>query len=168
MKTFLTLVSLAFTLTFAPVVIAKNGPMTCSIQTATGNYLTAVSAGGLIDDTIHSNATQARAWEKFTLVDSDAGSPNITYGIRTSKKFYVTAVDGGGRITDVIHTNATQLRDWEKFQLVYVGNGYYAIQTYQGTYLTAVGGGGRITDVIHSDAKKVGAWEKFRFKCGLK
>ncbi len=146
---------------------SENAPTTCLIQTANGRYLTAVGGGGRVNDVIHSDATKGLAWEKLTLVDSGAGTPNITYGIRTVKGYYLTAVDGGGRIQNVMHSNATQLRDWEQFQLISLANGYYAIKTFRGTYLTAVGGGGRITDVIHSDAKRIGAWEKFKLKCGL-
>jgi len=144
---------------------AQNAPLTCFIKTYSGHYLTAVGGGGRITDVIHSDATKALAWEKFTLVDSGKGTPIITYGIRTVKGYWLNAVDGGGRITNVMHSDATKLRDWEEFQLISLGGGYFAIRTYRGYYLTAVGGGGRITDVIHSDAKKIGNWEKFRFQC---
>ncbi len=147
---------------------AKNAPTNCYIQTYNGRYLTAVGGGGRIHDVLHTDATQAKAWEKFTLVDSDAGTPNITYGIRTKTGNYLTAVDGGGRIRDVMHSDATKLRDWEGFQLESLGRGYYAIKTFSGNYLTAVGGGGRITDTIHSDATRIGNWEKFKFRCGIK
>lgn len=146
---------------------ADNAPVNCYIQTYNGRYLTAVGGGGRLNDTIHSDATQAKAWEKFTLVDIGAGTPNITYGIRTVKGYYLTAVDGGGRINNVLHTDATKVKGWEEFQLQSLGGGYFAIKTYNGRYLTAVGGGGRITDVIHSDATRIGNWEKFRFRCGF-
>lgn len=44
---------------------SRNGPITCSIQTVNGNYLTAVGGGGRTADTIHSDATRVQAWEKF-------------------------------------------------------------------------------------------------------
>lgn len=166
MRKVLTL-SILVSLVGGSVAQAKNAPVNCFIQTPTGNYLTAVGGGGRINDVIHSDATKGLAWEKFTLVDADEGTPIVTYGIRTVKGYYLNAVDGGGRITNVMHSDATQLRDWEKFQLISLGGGYFAIRTYNGRYLTAVGGGGRITDVIHSDATQIKGWEKFRFRCGF-
>lgn len=106
------------------------------------------------------------SWEKFTLVDSGDGSPNIRYGFRTINGHYLTAVGGGGRNTDVIHSNTTQLLAWEKLTLVSLGDGTWAIQTIDGHFLTAVGGGGRNTDTIHSDATRIGSWERFRITCG--
>ncbi|MNT38113.1 hypothetical protein D3C72_1742960 [compost metagenome] len=146
---------------------ACNGPIKCAFQTYNGRYVTAVGGGGRTTDVIHTDATQIRAWEKFTLIDSCDGSSIIAYGIQTMKGNYLTAVGGGGRITDVIHSDATQLLGWEKFTLISLGNGYYAIQTYTGNYVTAVGGGGRVTDVIHTDATQIGNWEKFKVICGL-
>jgi hypothetical protein len=141
---------------------------TCAFQTLnTGNYLTAVGGGGRTTDVLHTDATQARAWEKFTLINSgDRAGRRILYGLRTSKGHYLTAVGGGGRITDVMHSDATKLRAWEKFSLVPVGLRTYAIRTINRHYLTAVGGGGRITDTIHSDATTVRSWETFRITCG--
>jgi hypothetical protein len=151
----LSVLSLTFGLGYA------EDPLTCGIQTITGNFLTAVGGGGRITDVIHSDATILNSWEKFTLVDSGDGA----YGLRTITGNYLTAVGGGGRITDVIHSDAVNLLAWEKFTPLALGNGYYALVTINGHYLTAVGGGGRITDVIHSDATQIGAWEKFRFIC---
>lgn len=154
-------------LTFGLAAHAENGPMTCSIQTYGGGYLTAVGGGGRVNDVIHSDASQVQAWEKFTLVDSGEGTSNITYGIRTKTGHYLTFMNGGGRVTDVVHSNATQLLDWEKVQFISLGNHYYAIQTRTGHYLTAQDSGGRITDVLHTNATKIGSWEKFRVVCGI-
>lgn len=145
-----------------------NGPQTCSIQTMTGNYLTAVGGGGRIWDVLHTDATRVGGWEKFTLIDAGDGTPNVRYGIRTAGGRYLTAVGGGGRITDVIHSDATQIHGWEKFTLIALGGGIYAIQTNDGHFLTATGGGGKISDAIHSDSTHVMGWEKFRVSCGLK
>ena len=142
-----------------------NAPLTCTIQTSNGNYLTAVGGGGRITDVIHTDATIPRAWEKFTFIDSGDGAPNIHYGVQTTNGHYLTAVGGGGRITDVIHSDATHLLDWEKFTMVSIGLGIYGIQTINGHYLTAVGGGGRIADTIHSDATHIAGWERFRLNC---
>jgi hypothetical protein len=37
----------------------------CALQTANGNYVTAVGGGGRVSDAIHSDATAVRGWEKF-------------------------------------------------------------------------------------------------------
>ncbi|WP_214327391.1 fascin domain-containing protein [Nonomuraea sediminis] len=145
-----------------------NGPTTCAIQTRnTGNYLTAVGGGGRTTDVIHTDATRVGSWERFMLIDSGDGSPNIHYGFLTTNGHYLTVVGGGGRITDVIHSDAIRLQAWEKLSAVSLGNGFFAIQTIDGHYLTAVGGGGRTTDTIHSDATRIGTWEMFRFTCGI-
>jgi len=144
---------------------ALNGPITCTFQTSNKHYLTAVGGGGRTTDVIHSDATRVGSWERFTLIDSGDGSPNIHYGVRTTNGHFLTAVGGGGRVTDVIHSDATQLLDWEKFTMISLGFGIYAIQTVDGHYLTAVGAGGRTTDVIHSDATRIGSWEQFRLSC---
>ena len=134
-------------------------PATCTIQTFnTKSFLTAVGGGRRTSDVIHTDATVAQSWEKFTLVDAGDG---VHVGIRTVRGNYLTAVGGGGRTTDVIHSDATALQAWEQFRLIRIGGDGYAIQTINGHYLTAVGGGGRTTDVIHSDATQVQAWELF-------
>ncbi|AQZ62153.1 unnamed protein product [[Actinomadura] parvosata subsp. kistnae] len=140
-------------------------PTTCTFQTLnTGNFLTAVGGGGRTTDVIHSNATVARSWERFTVVDAGDG---VHFGIKTLTGNFLTAVGGGGRTTDVVHTDATLLQAWEKFALIRQGGDGFAIQTVDGHYLTAVGGGGRTTDVVHSDATLIQSWEIFRVQCGL-
>lgn len=151
----------------SPARPAVNGPLTCAIQTYYGYYMTAVGGGGRTTDVIHTDATRMGSWEKFTLIDSGDGSPNIHYGIKTVNGYYLTAMGGGGRTTDVIHSNATNLLAWEKFTFNSLGYGVYAIQTIDGHYLTAMGGGGRITDTIHSNATAVLSWEKFLVTCGV-
>ncbi|NUR88146.1 MAG: PASTA domain-containing protein [Nonomuraea sp.] len=140
-------------------------PTTCTFQTfGTGNYLTAVGGGGRTTDVIHSDATVARSWERFTLVDAGDG---VHFGIKTLTGNLLTAVNGGGLQTDVIHSNATILQAWEKFALIPQGGDTYAVQTVDGHFRTAVGGGNRTTDVIHSDATRVQSWELFHVRCGL-
>lgn len=165
MKSVLALFVFTLTYSIASFALACNGPLRCTIRTYTGNYVTAVGGGGRTTDVIHTDATQARAWETFKLIDSCSGDSNIDYGFQTSKGYYLTAVGGGGRSTDAIHSDATQLQAWEKFKLISLGGGIFAIQTVNGHYWTAVGGGRRITDVIHTDATRIGNWEKFRFNC---
>ena len=137
----------------------------CTIQTYNGRYLTAVGGGGRTTDVIHSDATVARSWETFRLVDSRDGSSPVKYGIKTKKGTYLTAVGGGGRITDTIHSDSRRIKAWEKFQLFSLGGGYYNIKTNTGNYVTAVDGGGRITDVIHTDATVASTWERFKVTC---
>jgi hypothetical protein len=144
---------------------AVNGPITCSIQTTNGHYLTAVGGGGRTTDVIHTDAVRVGSWELFTLIDSGDGGSFINYGFRTRNGNFLTVVGGGGRITDVIHSDATWLLGWEKITPISLGNGVYALRTLNGNYLTAVGGGGRTTDTIHSDATRVGSWEQFRLSC---
>lgn len=144
---------------------AANAPVVCTIQTYNGHYLTAVGGGGRISDVIHTDARTAKSWERFTLVDLNLGTPNITYGIQTSSGNFLTAVGGGGHITNAIHSDATQAQAGEQFTLESKGGGVFAIRTSGRRYLTAVGGGGRTTDTIHSDATHVNNWEKFRLSC---
>ena len=144
--------------------LTSNGPVTCSIQTHFGGYLTAVGGGGRTYDAIHADATQVRAWERLTLVDSGDGAANIHYGIRTANGHYLTAVGAGGRISDVIHTDATAISGWEKFTLNSLGGGLYTIQTANGHLLSHAG---QIPDVLHSDATVARSWEQFRVTCGI-
>jgi len=171
MNLFSKLGSLVVAIGLVSVAQAKNAPTNCYIQSYDGHYLTAVGGGGKTYNALHTDATQARSWEKFTLVDADKGTPVVTYGIRTMKGYYLSAIDGGGRIDNVIQSNRTQLRDWEEFQLHSLGGGWYAIKTFNGRYLTAVNSGGlstQVADVLHSDATWVRNWEKFKFTCGVK
>jgi hypothetical protein len=135
---------------------------TCLIQAFDGHYLTAVGGGGQTVDAIHTNATVAGAWEKFTIVPFRQGGGSA---IKTVRGFYLTAVGGGGRAQDVIHTNAIRPSRWERFQLISQGNNIYAIQTISGNYLTAQDSGGRVNDVIHSNATRISTWEQFRLTC---
>jgi hypothetical protein len=165
MKHWLALAALA--LSWGSMAHAVNPPITCTIRTFTGNYLTAVDSGGRTTDVLHSDARRWNNWEKFKLVDTGKKDGSlIRYGIKCFDGHYLTAVSGGGRTSDVIHSNATKIKSWEEFKFVPLGNDLYAIQTTNGLYLTAVGGGGRITDVIHSDASVVRDWEKFHVVCG--
>ena len=113
------------------VASAANAPITCSIQTVDGHYLTAVGGGNRISDVIHTDATVIRAWERFTLVDPGDGVP-IFYGIKTYDGHWLTAVGGGGLATNPLHSDATQKLAWEKFQFVSAGNDQWAIKTNTG------------------------------------
>lgn len=144
--------------------VKRNAPISCTIMTNNGHYVTAVGGGGRTTDVLHTDATRVGSWERFTLIDTGEGSP-IRYGFQTANGHYLTAVGGGGRITDVIHSDATQILAWEKFTLISLGGGWFAIQTNNGHYITANGGGGQLVDTIHTDATQIQAWEKFKFDC---
>lgn len=150
---------------FSAPALAVNAPLSCTIKTWRGFYLTAVSGGGRLSDVIRTNITRPGAYERFKLVDANQGTPIVTYGIRTFNGNYLTVVGGGGRVTDVIHSDAPWLWAWEYIQPVSLGGGWFALRTNLGYFLTAVGGGGRITDTIHSDSRTIGNWEKFYLRC---
>jgi hypothetical protein len=90
-----------------------------AIRTVNGRYLTAVNGGGVATaDAIHTDATQVKGWEQFTLVPLGDGA----YAIQTLNGRYLTAVNGGGVAgPDSIHTDAAQAQAWERFTLVPVG-----------------------------------------------
>jgi hypothetical protein len=126
----------------------------------TPHYLTAVKGGGQITDVVHTDATQARAWEQLRLLFYGNGQ----YALQTVSGYYVTAVNSGGLTTNAIHTDASKVGAWELFRLrQQQDSGTYAIQTSNGiNYLTAAGGGGKTTDAIHTDHTKVESWEAWR------
>ncbi len=115
-----------------------------AIQTARGNYLTAVGGGGRIDDVLHTDATQIGSWEKFWLRAGPHGWNNT---IQTARGNYITAVGGGGKTTDAVHTDAVKADQWEYFRVLKcgdLGSGYqYAVYAPNGV-LFAYGGGGRV------------------------
>ena len=55
-----------------------------AIQTANGNFLTAVGGGGRATDVIHSNATVVGSWEKFRLACGFTIVPNVLGFSQTS------------------------------------------------------------------------------------
>jgi hypothetical protein len=74
--------------------------MTFALQTASGQYVTAVNGGGIggpNDGTcpIHTDAKVPAQWEQFTLnVDVSANPPTVQ--IQTATGNYLTAINGGG------------------------------------------------------------------------
>src|SRR5215469_5004596 len=134
---------------FKLIVTSPSLPQDKSLQTARGNFVTAVSGGGLTANVLHTDATQARDWERFGLLDLSVGNfaPSY-YALNTIKGLYVTAVGAGGKYADAIHTDATQVQAWEQFRIVKcgdVGSGYeYGVMAANGWFLTPqfAGGGG--------------------------
>jgi hypothetical protein len=118
------------------------------IQTATGNYLTAVDGGGRTTDVIHTDATQIGSWERFRLPTDKYGWRNT---ILTVDRHYLTAVGGGGKTMDAIHTNAVTASSWEYFWIWKcgdLGSEYqYTMHARSESVFGAVfayGGGGRV------------------------
>lgn len=113
-----------------------------SIQTSRGNYLTAMNGGGLAGGAFHTDATQARDWERFRLLDLSSGNfaPSF-YALNTINGFYVTAVGAGGKSADAFHTDAQRIQGWEEFRILKcgdVGSGFeYGILAADGTFLGA-------------------------------
>jgi len=125
-----------------------NTPYDKSIQSARGNYVTAINGGGLTAGAFHTDATQARDWERFRFLDlTDGNFAPSYYALYTIKGFYVTAVGAGGKYADAFHTDARQIQAWEEFRIVKcgdVGSGYvYGVMAANGSFLTAEAAGGR-------------------------
>lgn len=133
-----------------------NTPYDRSLQTLRGNYLTALNGGGLTGGAFHTDATQARDWERFRLLDlSSANFAPSYYALSTINGAYVTAVGAGGKSADAFHTDARQIQDWEKFRIVKcgdVGSGFeYGILDAEGMFLgAALPNGGSPGDIVRS------------------
>ncbi len=128
---------------FKLAIASPPSPHDKTFQTATGNFVTAVNGGGMAADALHTDATQARDWERFRLIYLGIGSPAAPtyYAIQTIKGNYLTAVNAGGRYQDALHTDATQIKGWEQFRIVKCGDpgsGYeYAVQAADGKFLAS-------------------------------
>ena len=135
-------------------------------QTATGNFVTAVSGGGRTSDVLHTDATQAKDWERFRLIDLGVGTPAAPtyYGLQTIKGNYLTAMGAGGKYQDALHTDATQIKGWEQFRIVKCGDpgsAYeYGILAANGSFIAALNGGGASNHVVLSTPSGIGS----RFK----
>jgi hypothetical protein len=118
-----------------------------SFRTSSGHYLTAVGGGGRTTDVVHTDATQAREWEKFRVLDLSSGGVAPTYfALQTINGHYLTAVGQGGKTQDALHSDATEIKSWEHLRLVKcgdLGTDYeYSIIAPNDQVLTAVNGGG--------------------------
>jgi hypothetical protein len=90
-----------------------------ALQTAGGQYLTALNNGGVGGPNgdaspVHTDARRIGPWERFIFEQQPGGG----YAIRTSTGFYLTAVDGGGvsnGATFPVATTVTQIGPWETF-----------------------------------------------------
>ena len=89
-----------------------------AFQTDDGHFITAVNAGGMTSNAIHSDANKVLGWELFKLVPQSQLGP-ASYAIQTQKGFYLTAVGGGGHASgETIHTDAKNAREWEFFDVI--------------------------------------------------
>ena len=150
------------------------GPVFAAIQTASGNYITAVNGGGLGGPdsgraavALHTDATAAGAWETFTVIWLN---PTYTkFALRTSGGKYVTAVQGGGiggpnDNSSPVHTDAKRIAEWERLKLTFLPSNQLTINVPNGQFLTAVKGGeirGLDSAPIRTDAVRYGNWETF-------
>jgi hypothetical protein len=143
-------------------------------QTMSGNFLTAVSGGGRTSDVLHTDATLARGWEQFRVLDlgANGGTAPTYFALQTLNGGYVTAVGQGGKYEDAIHTDARQIGSWEYLRLVKcgdLGDGYqYTIITPKDQVLTAVDGGGKdsgdtIVEGYWPGDTSDRAWARFKF-----
>jgi hypothetical protein len=146
-----------------------SAPTYFAIQTAKGNYLTAVDGGGRTTDVLHTDATQVSNWEEFRLYDLSAGGGAPTYfAIQTIHGGYLTAVGEGGKYEDAMHTDATQIGSWEHLRLVKcgdLGSGYqYNIIPANDQILTAVNGGGlnQGDTIVQGYSPDESPWARFK------
>lgn len=160
---------------------APTGTIKTFIKTSGGYYLTAVDGGGVGGPdsgagaiSLHTDATSAGTFERFTLVWQDTSFTKLA--LKTSNGNFVTAVGGGGLLCGnsaakcSIHTDAFATASpgtWETFSLNIASDSSVTIQTSSGRYLTATNGGGMGVagdgDTIHTDSagSSPGAWEVF-------
>jgi hypothetical protein len=153
-----------------------NGPEqdgTFSVQTLTGNFVTAVGGGGHSSRAFHTDATQALAWEKFFLLrtgDLTLGHLH-QYAIRPigTNVGFLTAINGGNRKVQAMTANSP-LVDNSRFRLEKQADGTFAIGTPMPFhFVTADDGGGlahgspQIDNLITTQTQ-VKDWEKFRIQ----
>jgi hypothetical protein len=149
------------------------GVVVAAIQTATGNYLTAVNGGVLAGPgtalaAVRTDATLAGPWQTFTIVWVDAA--HTQFALQTSDGHYVTAVNGGGlggpnNNSAPIHTDAKTIGNWETLTLNFLPNNQLTIKLPNGRFLTAVNGGGMTgpdpSSPIQTTAVQHATWETF-------
>ena len=149
------------------------GVVVAAIQTATGNYLTAVNGGMLAGPgtalaALRTDATVAGPWQTFTVVWVD--SAHTQFALQTSDGHYVTAVGGGGmggpnNNSTPVHTDAKTIGPWETLTLNFLPNNQLTIKVPNGRFLTAVNGGGMTgptpSSPIQTTAVHHAAWETF-------
>ncbi|MBL7733734.1 MAG: DUF4474 domain-containing protein [Chitinophagaceae bacterium] len=128
--------------TFMPLNQPVNGVQQFAILAPDGlHYLTAVKGGGIGDPpgvplnsiAIHTDATQGRDWEGFTLIPQGPETSGVRkFAIQTPDGHYLTAVNGGGlgdppglpaNYSAPIHTDATWVSTWETFTVVFLMGG---------------------------------------------
>ncbi|HET8707471.1 MAG TPA: ricin-type beta-trefoil lectin domain protein [Pseudomonadales bacterium] len=147
-----------------------------ALRTSDGHFISVVNGGGLGGPNtgatavpIHTDATRAGPWERFTVEPIDQAH----FALKTANGRYLTAAQGGGvsganDASSPIHTDANGSAAWERLTLSYDRfSNTVTLQTPAGYYLTAVNGGGMSgtsKDALHTDATQRGPWESFTFE----
>jgi hypothetical protein len=155
--------------------LGVTGTVTAAIQTASGNYLSAVDGGttggsdfGSEGVAVQPDTGIAGQFGTFTVVWLN---PSYTkFALRTSSGNYLTAVNGGGiggpnDGSSPIHTDAKSISDWETFRLTFLPNNQVTISTQSGSFLNAVNGGGvngTSMSAIQTSATQIGPTEMFK------
>lgn len=99
---------------FAKFRILRQPDGTYALQTLSGNYVTAVSGGGVAPlagyqtDAFHTTASVVEDWEKFNILDQGDG----TYVIQTKSGYYVGVFD-----LEILRTDSRDLADAARFAL---------------------------------------------------
>lgn len=100
------------------IVPVGNTPGYFGIQTASGNYLTAMQGGNVggpnIDTSpVHTDSLNPFEWCQLTTILHEDG----TYSFCTKEGYYLTAVNGGGINANdpIFHTDAGSIQSWETF-----------------------------------------------------
>jgi len=144
--------------------LMPTGNGTYAIQTANGQYLTAVEGGGRSREPVfYTTQRQIGDSEKFTFWFDELGG---YHALRTSGGRYVTALGGGGKAQNAFHTDATKIDRWEKFRLhkcADLGTGLqYFVAPGGGIPMRAFDGGGRTKDAIGAYLVKFDDWARFK------
>jgi hypothetical protein len=151
--------------------VFKNANGQLALQTANGNFITAVNGGGLTADVLHTDAVTAAAWEEFRIAHT-GGSGTFSVSIQTNSNNFLTAVGLGGKTTNAFHSDATKVGSWEtffvrKFGDLSVGDGqYFIVDTSKNQAIAASYGGGQTQNAIQffgTNGKVDQAWAEFLF-----
>lgn len=131
--------------------IPVSTPERVALRTFHGMYVRATNKEH--DWVLKGDATEARAWEIFTLVDQGGGK----VALQTDHGMYVRATNE--EFDWVLKGDATDVQAWEIFTLVDQGNGKVALRTHHGMYVRATheADGWK----LKGDAIEVKDWETF-------
>jgi len=148
-----------------------------TISTLDGHFVTALGGGGKSTRAFHTDATQAKTWERFYVLKvGDLGSGH-QYAIRPAGTGFIpdrgesisflTAINGGNRRVDAMTANSS-LQPESRFTLKKQPDGTYALGTSNGfTVVSADNGGGLAhgtsdRDNLFTTEAHILDWEKFK------